>query len=170
MANRNACRSGPTSGRGAGRTTPHRRRVAAGASGLTTHNPPRAISENTADRQGPQWPWEDRAHFSGIAARLMRQFLIDHTRKRHARKRGIGARTDQSVSTRGSIQRSDFDVLALHDRLNELAVLDPGKRRSSGCAARSGLTEAESPRRSDAVPGHDPSRNRGSGFWLGDAT
>src|SRR5882762_7787715 len=42
--------------------------------------------------------WEDRAHFFGIAARVMRQILVDHARKRHARKRGMGARTDRSIS------------------------------------------------------------------------
>src|SRR3977135_4510438 len=42
------------------------------------------------ERQGQ---WEDRAHFFGIAARLMRQILVDHARKRRARKRDMGVRS-----------------------------------------------------------------------------
>ena len=35
--------------------------------------------------------WQDRAHFFGIAARLMRQVLVDYARKRRYAKRGGGA-------------------------------------------------------------------------------
>jgi RNA polymerase sigma factor (TIGR02999 family) len=42
--------------------------------------------------------WEGRAHFFGIAARVMRQILVDHARKRRAVKRGAGVRAAQSVS------------------------------------------------------------------------
>ncbi len=35
--------------------------------------------------------WNDRAHFLGIAARLMRRVLIDHARARGMKKRGAGA-------------------------------------------------------------------------------
>ena len=69
--------------------------------------------------------WEDRGHFFGIAARLMRQILVDHARKRRARKRGMGVRADRAVLTLedpASVQ--DIDVLTLHDALTELAVLD----------------------------------------------
>jgi hypothetical protein len=36
--------------------------------------------------------WQDRAHFFGIAARLMRQVLVDYARKRSSPKRGADAR------------------------------------------------------------------------------
>src|SRR4051794_28001184 len=35
--------------------------------------------------------WQDRAHFLGIAARLMRRVLVDHARTRQVQKRGGGA-------------------------------------------------------------------------------
>src|SRR5262245_50646228 len=41
--------------------------------------------------------WEDRAHFFGIAARVMRQILVDHARKRAAAKRRM-ARSGRPVS------------------------------------------------------------------------
>jgi RNA polymerase sigma-70 factor (ECF subfamily) len=37
-----------------------------------------------------QPPWQNRAHFLGVAARAMRQILVDHARRRKARKRGGG--------------------------------------------------------------------------------
>jgi hypothetical protein len=40
--------------------------------------------------QSPVIPWESRAHFFGIAARLMRIILVDHARSRRALKRGGG--------------------------------------------------------------------------------
>src|SRR4029078_12627193 len=35
--------------------------------------------------------WQNRAHFFGIAAQLMRRILIDHARSHHYAKRGGGA-------------------------------------------------------------------------------
>ena len=40
--------------------------------------------------EGKQVRWEGRGHFFGIAARLMRQILVDHARARDAAKRGAG--------------------------------------------------------------------------------
>ena len=72
--------------------------------------------------------WEDRGHFFGIAARVMRQILVDHARKRRARKRGMGARVDQSASKLADPSSGqDIDVLALHEALNDLAILEIGR-------------------------------------------
>jgi hypothetical protein len=38
--------------------------------------------------QSPPVPWEDRSHFFGISARLMRNILVDYSRARRAAKRG----------------------------------------------------------------------------------
>src|SRR5215469_8672237 len=37
------------------------------------------------DQKNPKW--QNRSHFYGVAARLMRQILVDHARSRHAGKR-----------------------------------------------------------------------------------
>lgn len=66
---------------------------------------------------------ENRAHFLGIAAQLMRWILVDYERKRRAAKRGAGLTRltlDQNVA---SPQR-DVDVLALDEALDRLAKLD----------------------------------------------
>src|SRR5262245_3229666 len=39
---------------------------------------------------GPRVPWQNRAHFFGIAARLMRRVLVDFARERNFQKRGGG--------------------------------------------------------------------------------
>src|SRR3954466_4946852 len=57
--------------------------------------------------------WQDRAHFLGISARLMRRVLVDHARARGYRKRGGGA---QRVTLHeGLVASADpgLDVLAL---------------------------------------------------------
>jgi RNA polymerase sigma factor (TIGR02999 family) len=66
---------------------------------------------------------ENRAHFLGIAAQLMRWILVDYERNRRAAKRGAGlARItlDQSIAS----PRQDLDLLALDEALDRLAILD----------------------------------------------
>lgn len=66
---------------------------------------------------------ENRAHFLGIAAQLMRWILVDYERRRRAAKRGAGLTrltVDQSIA---SSQR-DVDVLALDEALGRLGKLD----------------------------------------------
>jgi len=68
---------------------------------------------------------ESRAHFFGIAARLMRQILVDHARERGAAKRGANCLTlalDEAVALP---QKREVDLIALDDALNGLAALDP---------------------------------------------
>ena len=69
--------------------------------------------------------WQDRAHFFGIAARLMRQVLVDYARKRRYAKRGGDA---QRVSLDEAMIVSEeraADVVALDDALKILAQIDP---------------------------------------------
>lgn len=73
--------------------------------------------------------WENRAHFFGIAARLMRQILIEHARGRGAAKRG-GAQLRLSLSRVDRLaSRPDVDLLALDEALRRLEALDPQKSR-----------------------------------------
>jgi len=69
--------------------------------------------------------WQGRTHFYGVAARLMRQILVDHARSRRADKRGGGSvmltLDEQLVGT----VRQDLDVLALDEALDRLAGLSP---------------------------------------------
>jgi RNA polymerase sigma factor (TIGR02999 family) len=67
---------------------------------------------------------ENRAHFFGIAARLMREILVDHARRRAAAKRGAGI-SDITLNEALSIpQQQNVDLVLLDDALQRLAALD----------------------------------------------
>jgi RNA polymerase sigma factor (TIGR02999 family) len=75
-------------------------------------------------------PLRDRAHFYALAARAMRQILVDHARRRHAGKRGGGARAtdlDQALSLHGGdtarTLELDRALRALESRDADLARL-----------------------------------------------
>lgn len=80
-----------------------------------------------ADQRLPQW--QNRAHFYGIAARVMRQILVDHARRHHASKRGSD---QQRVPLDEAIVFTEdraADVVALDGALKELAAFDERKCR-----------------------------------------
>jgi RNA polymerase sigma factor (TIGR02999 family) len=71
--------------------------------------------------------WQNRAHFFGASARLMRYILVDFVRTRKQQKRGGGAHhvsLDEAANV--SADRSD-DLVALDDALRALARYDPRK-------------------------------------------
>jgi RNA polymerase sigma factor (TIGR02999 family) len=73
--------------------------------------------------------WQNRAHFFAIAAETMRRILVDHARSRLRKKRG-GDRQQVSLESAlvaGDIK--DFNLLALNDALDRLAVIDEKQAR-----------------------------------------
>lgn len=71
----------------------------------------------------------DRPHFFGIAARLMREILVEHARAEHAAKRGGGACTLALDDALDVARPAEVDLLLLDDALNALARLDPRQSR-----------------------------------------
>ena len=71
--------------------------------------------------------WQDRAHFVGIAARLMRQVLVDHARSRGYRKRGGGGRRVPLDTALLITPEPGLDVLAVDRALERFAKIDPRK-------------------------------------------
>ena len=72
----------------------------------------------------PQIRWENRAHFFGIAARLMRRILVDEARKRDSAKRGgslIQVPLDEATSV---AQEQAANVAALDEALQRLETID----------------------------------------------
>jgi RNA polymerase sigma factor (TIGR02999 family) len=73
--------------------------------------------------------WQNRAHFFGVAAQLMRQILVDYARGYKAAKRG-GSLCKLTLDDAGEQpQATDVDVVALDDALNMLARMDPQQSR-----------------------------------------
>lgn len=79
----------------------------------------RLVDQNSTD-------WKSRAHFLAIAARKMRQILVDHARRRRAEKRQAVARItldEEAVAAPGGTA----DLLDIHEALERLAEKDPRK-------------------------------------------
>lgn len=72
----------------------------------------------------PELNFENRTHFFGIAARLMRQILVDEARKRHSAKRGGGAIQVSLVEATNVAQEQAANVVALDDALKTLESID----------------------------------------------
>lgn len=73
--------------------------------------------------------WQNRAHFFGIAAQIMRRLLVDHARRHNAEKRGHDF---QKLSLDENIDRAverSTELIALDDALKALAAFDPQKAR-----------------------------------------
>ena len=69
--------------------------------------------------------WQNREHFFGVAATMMRRILIDYAKARHRVRRG-GASEDLPLeeALTVSVSGSDFDLMALDEALNRLAEKD----------------------------------------------
>jgi RNA polymerase sigma factor (TIGR02999 family) len=74
---------------------------------------------------GQKIDWQSRAHFFGVAARSMRQVLVDHARKREAAKRGGGLNRVTLHSNVLADSDDGCDILDLHAALERLAAMDP---------------------------------------------
>jgi RNA polymerase sigma factor (TIGR02999 family) len=68
---------------------------------------------------------QNRAHLFAVAARLMRQILVDHARRKHAEKRGGDATIISIQDAEAAPDIALVDILALDEALGELAALDP---------------------------------------------
>lgn len=78
---------------------------------------------------GQQVAWQNRAHFFGVAARVMRHLLVDHARSRGYAKRGGGVRRVTLEQAALVSPERSAEVLALDEALERFAVLDPRKSR-----------------------------------------
>jgi len=86
--------------------------------------------------------WQNRAHFFGVAAQLMRRILVDHARSRLRAKRGGGVQmvslTEQAVA-----DKEVAEVIALDNALKNLAEMDPRKSQIVEMKFFGGLTTEE---------------------------
>ena len=96
--------------------------------------------------------FESRAHFLGIAARAMREILIEHARGRGARKRGGGAVRLTLDDVTAPVAAPSIDVLALDEALQRLARLDERHARVVELRYFGGLSVEETAAALDLSP------------------
>ncbi len=69
--------------------------------------------------------WQNRAHFAGVAAQLMRRILLQHARAHHAAKRGGGIPNLCLDEARELAEESKTDLIVLDDALKDFARVYP---------------------------------------------
>ncbi|MGE0129776.1 MAG: sigma-70 family RNA polymerase sigma factor [Blastocatellales bacterium] len=87
--------------------------------------------------------WQNRAHFFGIAAQLMRRILIDHARKAQYAKRGGGALKVSLDEAAAVTEARAAELLAVDEALEKLTAMDTRKGRIVELRFFGGLTEEE---------------------------
>jgi len=90
-----------------------------------------------------QMQWQNRAHFFGVCAQLMRRILVDFGRRRHYLKRGGGVRPVNLNEDLVIAGPQTTNLVALDDALNALAAVDPRKVRVVELRFFAGLTVEE---------------------------
>ena len=106
-------------------------RLAAEPSGQTLQ-PTALVHEAYLRLAGAGSPWTDRRHFLGIAARSMRQILVERARARGAQKRWAGldrVSLTESLVGRGAQGNEDALLPALDEALTRLEQIDPEQAR-----------------------------------------
>jgi len=87
--------------------------------------------------------WQNRAHFFGIAAQMMRRILVDHARgKRRAKRGGSDVKVSLADATI-PVKERDLDVVALDEALTRLAEIDEQQSKVVELRFFSGLTVEE---------------------------
>ncbi|QQS46518.1 MAG: sigma-70 family RNA polymerase sigma factor [Acidobacteriota bacterium] len=88
--------------------------------------------------------WQNRAHFFGVAAQIMRRILVDFARARSREKRGGGGiQISMSEAANVPSERS-AELVALDDALQELEKLAPRQARVVELRFFAGLSDQES--------------------------
>jgi RNA polymerase sigma factor (TIGR02999 family) len=87
--------------------------------------------------------WQNRAHFYGVAAQMMRRILVDHARSYKRGKRFGGAVRVTFDDRAGTAQPPDCELLLLDQALSELAAIDPQQAHIVELRYFGGLTEDE---------------------------
>jgi len=87
--------------------------------------------------------WQNRAHFFGIAAQMMRRILVDRARQRRRIKRGAGAQVLELKEGAAISPHDGVDIVAIDEALSDLAATDQRKARVVELRFFGGLSVAE---------------------------
>jgi RNA polymerase sigma factor (TIGR02999 family) len=99
--------------------------------------------------QQPNAQWEGRRHFLAVAAKAMRNLLINHARDRRAQKRGGGLRRITLSGSLNATGEASVDLLDLDDVLRKLESMNERHARIVELRIFSGLTIEETARALD---------------------
>ena len=109
--------------------------------------------------------WENRRHFFGAAIEAMRRILIEYARRRKAQRHG-GGQTRITFSEQIAADAPAFEILALNDALDRLAVVRPRAAQVVGYLFFLGLTIPESAQLLGVAPRTVDSDWRFANAWL----
>jgi RNA polymerase sigma factor (TIGR02999 family) len=87
--------------------------------------------------------WRNRAQFVGVAAMIMRRILVNHARDRAAAKRGGGGERVSLTVAVDAFDRSELDLVSLHEALERFTALEPRAGRIVELKFFGGLTTHE---------------------------
>ena len=87
--------------------------------------------------------WQDKTHFFALAARAMRQILVDYARERGARKRGGDRRQTTLDGVAISVESIAEEMIAIDRALTRLEEVDEWLARLVECRFFGGMTEEE---------------------------
>jgi RNA polymerase sigma factor (TIGR02999 family) len=110
--------------------------------------------------------WHGRAHFFGVAARVMRRVLVDHARRHAAHKRGGGITAVAIEEVLETVAAPDIPVLALDQALARLEQLDSALSQIVEMRAFGGLTIEETAHVLNVSPSTVKREWRAAKAWL----
>ena len=110
--------------------------------------------------------WQNRAHFFGVTAQIMRRILVDHARRLSAAKRGDGVRCVSVDDVSDQPASNEIPILALDDALGRLEKLDPALAKIVELRAFGGLTIEEAAHVLDVSPSTVKRDWRTARAWL----
>lgn len=87
--------------------------------------------------------WQNRSHFFGVAAHLMRQILVDHARKHSAAKRGSNTIHFSIDDLQVPVEQRAESIIALHEALERLSEYDENQSKVVEMRFFGGLSIAE---------------------------
>ena len=87
--------------------------------------------------------WQNRAHFLGVAAQMIRRILVDYARAKQAAKRGGKAMRLLLDDAVGMPTRRDVDIVRLDDAMQDLGRIDPQQARIVELRFFTGLSNEE---------------------------
>jgi RNA polymerase sigma factor (TIGR02999 family) len=96
--------------------------------------------------------WQNRAHFFGVAAQMMRRILVDHARAHEANKRGGDFQKVELEDVLNAGVNRSWELIALDDALVELATFDETKSRIVELRYFGGLTVEETAEALNVTP------------------